>query len=135
MGLKKLVQNVSDRVTDLGQAEDGLAGALVHDFCVHAFITPDRSKDGVKGWRVVSLNDLGQDVTQADLKDLQSIVYVDDVAPAKSAREVVLEDHLRRALKFIASAEALGIDAGIVQSGEDWSTTLNIDEAKALVGL
>lgn len=134
MGLKKLVKQMSDRVTDLGQAEDGLAGALVHDFCVHAYIVPDKNKDGM-GWRVVSLNDLGQDITAADLTDLQSLVYVDDVAPAKSAREMALEDHLRRALKFIASAEALGIDAGIVQSGEDWSTTLNIDEAKVLVGL
>lgn len=136
MGLKKLVCNVSDRVEDFGQAEDGLAGTLVHDYCVSAYITPDRSKDGVKGWRVVSLNDLGPDVTDASLKDLQSIVYVDAEAPAKTAREVALEGHLRRALTFLGGVEGLdGMESGVVQAGEDRSSRLNIDEAKALVGL
>lgn len=104
MSMKKLVRQVSDRVQDFETAQDGIAGILAHDFCVHAYIIPDDNKEG-SGWRVVSLNDLGQDITQDSLSTLQTIVYVDDsVSPS------VVRDNRRVEVRVVLVADKSDLD-------------------------
>jgi hypothetical protein len=120
MTLKKRVRQVSDRVEDFGQAEDGLAGALVHDFCVSAYIMSDFAK-GVQGWRVVSLIDLGPEVTDNSLKSLQTIIYAEVTETTQNARQKAIDEMDQRAMTRLRSVakqlRRYGYDAKIENQG------------------
>lgn len=72
MALIKGIRQRSDKVSSIEEAEDGLAGMQVHDFCVHAHIEPDGD-----GFRVISVNEVSEHTDFNNLQAGQSIAYFD----------------------------------------------------------
>ena len=78
MPIQKILKQKSPRLSDIGEAEDSLAGIEAQSTCIFAHIESDKGPKG--GFRVVSFHQDIADIESYQPANGQEIVYIDKMA-------------------------------------------------------